>query len=337
LGNQRLSSKSRAATIERQRKGTTVAKEQVSFESEGVTVRGDLYLPDNGTAPYPVVVMAGGWCYVKELRQPDYAKAFLAAGIAALIFDYRYLGASDGEPRQHIDPWAQIEDYKNAISYVETRSELDSERIGVWGISYSGGHSLILAAVEPRVKVAVANVPVIDGYQNMWRVHGTERFRLLRQTILDDRRKRAATGEYGYLPMSSDPKEGLSTWPFEEVRSVFVELKRTQAPSHEHRNTIASVELLLQYNALPYASRIVDTPFLMVTASGDDITLEDVELQAFNDIKTPVKRLLVLPQTSHMTLYSNLSRLEIAANAATQWYVEHLVNPLTPEKLLQGA
>ena len=101
----------------------------------------------------------------------------------------------------------------------------------MWGISYSGGHALILAAIDPRIKAAVANVPVIDGYQNMWRVHGTERFRLLRATIAEDRRKRFATGEYGYIPMSGDPATaGLSTWPFEEVRTVFEDLQAPHRP-----------------------------------------------------------------------------------------------------------
>lgn len=307
--------------------------QEVTFQSDGVTLRGDLLLPD-GDPPFPAVVMAGGWCYVKELRQPEYAKTFVDAGVAALIFDYRSLGASDGTPRQHLDPWAQIEDYKNALSALEARADIDSDRLGVWGISYSGGHALILAAIDPRVKAAVSNVPVIDGYQTMWRVHGSERFRLLRQTIAEDRRKRFATGEHGYLPMSSDPAEGLASWPFEEVRTVFAELKRTEAPRHEHRNTIASVELLMQYNARPYAERIVDTPVLMITAQGDDITLEDLEIQTFHEIRTPKKKLVVLPATSHMTLYSNTSRLQIAAQAARAWYVDHLVNPLTPERLL---
>ena len=44
----------------------------VEFRSGGEVVRGDLYLPE-GDGPFPVVVMAGGWCYVKELRQPQYA------------------------------------------------------------------------------------------------------------------------------------------------------------------------------------------------------------------------------------------------------------------------
>jgi uncharacterized protein len=100
----------------------------VEFLSEGVTVRGNLYLPE-GEGPFPTVVMAGGWCYVKELREPQYAQAFVDRGYAALIFDYRKVGASDGARRQHLDPWEQVEDYRNAISWVETRPELDADRI----------------------------------------------------------------------------------------------------------------------------------------------------------------------------------------------------------------
>ena len=106
----------------------------VEFKSGGETVRGWLYSPEDGDAPYPLIVMAGGWCYVKELVQPTYAQMFADAGLAALLFDYRNFGSSDGARRQHIDPVAQIEDYKNAISFAETLDEVDPERIGAWGL-----------------------------------------------------------------------------------------------------------------------------------------------------------------------------------------------------------
>lgn len=206
----------------------------VEFASVGTTIRAHLYLPQ-GPGPHPVVVMAGGWCYVKELVQPEYARVFAAAGVAALVFDYRGFGTSDGEPRQHVDPWAQIEDYKNAISWAEARPELDPKRIGIWGISYSGGHVLIVAATDPRVRCVVSNIPVVDGWRTMQSVHGALAFRELESLILEDRRKRLATGALGAMPMSTaDPAHELSTWPFPEVTSAFLELKRRVAPTHEH-------------------------------------------------------------------------------------------------------
>lgn len=298
----------------------------VEFTSDGTTVRGDLYLPD-GEGPFPAVVMAGGWCYVKELRQPQYAAEFVRRGVAALVFDYRNLGASDGEPRQHLDPWAQIEDYRNAVSFLAARSEVDAQRIGAWGISYSGGHVLILGAVDPRIRAVVSNVPVIDGYRNMWRVHGTERFRLLKEAVAQARATHTATGEHTYIAMSGTPRspeDELSTWPLDEVRETFELLQRTQAPSHEHRNTVASVEHLLAYDAGPYARRLVDTPTMMIVAHDDDITLWDVELDTFNAVPTPKKEWVVLPGIDHMTLYSDLGALEFAADAAGRWLAQHL-------------
>ena len=303
-------------------------RQDVEFQSEGVTVRGHLYRPDNAQGPLPIVVMAGGWCYVKELVQPHYADAFVRAGCAALVFDYRRFGASDGTPRQHLDPWDQIEDYRSAISYAETLEGIDPERIGIWGISYSGGHSLVVGALDPRIKCIVSTIPVVDGWINMERVHGALGFRRLREAILSDRRSRFSSGEHGYLPMSSPtPATELVTWPIPEVTEVFLQLQRTVAPSHEHRNTVASVELLMTYDVFPYVRRIYNTPTLMIVAEGDDITMWDHEIRAFNAIPTSKKRLFVVDHTTHMVLYSNRSQLEIAAEQGASWFAEHLVAP----------
>src|SRR5262245_49842804 len=306
------------------------SRRDVEFRSGSATVRAHLYLPEHARGAHPCVVQAGGWCYGKALVQPHYARGFAGAGVAALVFDYRCLGASDGEPRQHLDPWAQIEDYRSAISWAEAQPELDPRRIGVWGISYSGGHVLVVGATDPRVRCIVSNIPVVDGLLTMKQVHGSLSFRRLEAAVLEDRRKRQAGGAHGYLPMSSDrPHEELSTWPFPEVKSAFLELQRTVAPAHEHRNTIASVELLMSYDVTPYARRILLPPTLMSVAENDDITLWDEEIRVFNQIATPDKKLFVCRDTSHMTLYSNLSRLEMLAREGRAWLVRHLLEPAT--------
>lgn len=297
----------------------------VEFQSEGTSIKGMFLTPDEGKGPFPTIVMAGGWCYVKELVQPSYAEVINRSGIATLIIDYRRLGESDGEPRQHIDPWDQIEDYKNAISFAETLDEVDENRIGVWGISYSGGHVLIVGATDPRVKCVVSNIPVVQGWDNMRRVHGSLNFRRLQEMIATDRAARFRGESGGYVPMSSmTPNDEQTAWPFPEVYEVFKQLQETEAPNHEHRNTIQSIELLQNYSVFPFVERILDTPTMMIVAEGDDITSWDREIEAFDKVATQAKELVVLPHTSHMTLYSDKSRLEIAAEAAARWLAEHL-------------
>lgn len=303
-------------------------RRDAEFKSKGDTCRGWFYTPDKGKGPFPVVVMAGGWCYVKEIVMPQYADFFVKAGLAVLIFNYRRFGNSDGQPRQHLNPYDQIEDYKNAISFVQTLPEVDSERVGIWGISYSGGHVLITGATDPRVKCIVSNIPVVDGYRNMRRVHGALAFRKLQQVILEDRENRFNGAESAYIPMAvPDPNQTLATWPFPEGYEFFSKIQKTEAPQHEHRNSIESVELLMSYSVFPYLQRILNTPTLMFVSEADDITLWDLEIEAFNQIAASQKKLFVIPETTHMTLYSDRSKLEIAAEVGRDWLVEHLIKP----------
>src|SRR5699024_5125733 len=48
-------------------------REDIEFTSDGATVRGWLYWPDEPSGDVPAVVLAGGWCYVRELVMPYYA------------------------------------------------------------------------------------------------------------------------------------------------------------------------------------------------------------------------------------------------------------------------
>ncbi len=304
-------------------------QKDVEFKSGGYTCRGTLITPDQGEGPFPIVIMAGGWCYVKEIVMPDYAEAFVKEGFAALMFDYRTLGASDGHTRQHIHPWRQIEDYRNAISFAETLPEIDSDRIAVWGISYSGGHVLILGALDPRVKGIISTIPVVDGYENMTRSHGERRFEDYQQLMLDDRRKRYLEQNDGETMAFSTqtPETVMSIWPYPEIETVFMEHKNTRAPLHEHWNTIESGELLLAYTVFPYVSRIVNTPTFMTVAEADNITLWDLEIEAFRQIKSQRKKLHVIPKTSHMTLYKDMTKLEVVANAQKSFLSEYLIKP----------
>ena len=294
----------------------------VEFASAGERLAGLLFRPD-GPGPHPLVVMAGGWCYVKELVQPIFAREFAKAGLAALVFDYRYMGGSTGEPRQHIDPWQQIEDYRNAISYAESLDEIDSERIGAWGISYSGGHVLILGAADPRVRTVCAVVPVIDGYENMRLGHGTLGLRRLKAELLAARRRRYETGELTYLPHQPDGDE-LATWPYPQSRITFRRLKETQAPAYDGRSTAESTEMLLSYSVFPFLARLLATPTLIIVAEGDDHTHWELQAAAYEAIPGRRKRLDVVPRSTHLSFYEDEVTAQAVAVAAGTWFNEYL-------------
>ena len=145
-------------------------RRDIEFDAEGVTLRGWLYVPDGGGGPVPAVVMAHGLSAVKEMYLDSFAEVFAAGGLGALVFDNRNFGASDGEPRQEIDPWTQVRDYRHAITWAQTRPEVDADRIGVWGSSYSGGHVLVLGAIDKRIKCVASQVPLVTGMGNIQRL-----------------------------------------------------------------------------------------------------------------------------------------------------------------------
>src|SRR4051794_22163338 len=110
--------------------------ESVSFDSCGVRCAGDLYLPDaeRHPLPRPGIVIGHGFGVVKEAL-PPHAEYLREAGYVVLAIDYRTFGASDGEPRRQLFPLDQVEDFRNAISYLERRTDLvDPGRIGIWGV-----------------------------------------------------------------------------------------------------------------------------------------------------------------------------------------------------------
>src|ERR1700746_3078728 len=114
-------------------------RKDVEINAEGTILRGWFYTPDRASGKAPAIVMAHGFSAVKEMYLDRYAEHFCAAGLAAVVFDNRNFGASDGKPRQEIDPWAQVRDYRHAITWTRTQREVNPERIGGWGSSYSGG------------------------------------------------------------------------------------------------------------------------------------------------------------------------------------------------------
>jgi dienelactone hydrolase len=165
-----------------------VTTRNVMFFSEGVQCFGRIFLPKGLTADSKVaaVVLAPGWGETGTSIE-KYAARFAARGLAAMAIDYRGWGRSGGflylaDPvrwddrlrfsqhtanvrirRKRLIPEAQVLDIRNAISYLQGEPGIDRARIGVWGTDVAGGHVVVAAAMDVRIKAAVAQVPVIDG------------------------------------------------------------------------------------------------------------------------------------------------------------------------------
>ena len=104
----------------------------VAFPSEGTIIRGRLFSHPGSSRPSPVVIMAHGFsATINGMVADRYAEVFFGSGLSVLLYDHRNFGISDGEPRQQINKWVQARGYRDAINFVTTLPEIDSNRIAI--------------------------------------------------------------------------------------------------------------------------------------------------------------------------------------------------------------
>lgn len=111
----------------------------------------------------PVVVMAHGFGGTKDSGLEPFARRFAGAGFDVVAFDYRGFGASGGVPRQSLSVRRQIDDYHAAIAATKKLPGVDTNRIALWGASFSGGHVLRVAAEREDIGAVIALTPLTSG------------------------------------------------------------------------------------------------------------------------------------------------------------------------------
>jgi fermentation-respiration switch protein FrsA (DUF1100 family) len=293
----------------------------IEFRTEdGVTLRGWLYTPGSASGRLPTIVMAHGFSAVKEMYLDRYAEVYADAGFTALVFDNRNFGASDGRPRQHIDPWQQVRDYRDAITFACTLPQVDGDRIGVWGSSYSGGHVLVLGAIDRRIWCVVSQVPLIRGHRNARRLIRSDFIGAVQAQFDADRRARYAGQSPAMIPVVAQDPAAPCALPTPDSWQWFMETGKLRASSWRNEVTLHSVELFTEYEPGVYAEWISPTPLMMVVAAGDHLTVADEALAAYGRALEP-KRLTLLPG-GHFDAY--VKDFAVASGAARDWFAQHL-------------
>ncbi len=295
-------------------------RSDIEFDANGTCLRGWLYLPDDKPGPHPVVVMAHGFSGVKEQGMDDYAAVFCAGGLAVLVYDHRNLGASDGEPRQEIDPGAQRRDYSHAITWVTAQAKIDPARVGVWGTSFTGGQVIIAAAIDRRIKCVVTQVPYLHALDTLRLTSTPEGIRDLHALIERERRSLAAGNPHKLIPVcGDDPSKPLDS-PGRRSFAYFNRYVTEGRAQWPNQFTVRSLELRLEYDALGVIEHVSPTPLLMIVAERDDITPTSIALAAYHRALEP--KCLKLMPGDHYEPYS--SGFEESSGAARDWFLAHL-------------
>jgi cephalosporin-C deacetylase-like acetyl esterase len=291
---------------------------EVEFPTEGnVTLRGWLFVPDE-PGPRPAITMAHGYAGIREHGLDRFARVFAEAGFVVLVHDHRGFGASDGSPRNDIDPWVQIADWRRAISFLESQPFVDPDRIGLWGSSYAGGHAIVLGATDRRLRAVVAQVPTISGYQQGLRRVAPDQVPVLEAAFADDERQQF----HGAPPVTQAVVSADPSVPAAYRSPDAIEFYTQPAPAGVWDNvvTLRSTRAARMYEPGTLIARVSPTPLLMVVGLHDTITITDLALAAYEHALQPKK--LVTIDGGHFDPY--LGDFAEASGAAVEWFTEHL-------------
>ena len=204
-------------------------REDIEFDAEGATLRAGSTARMMRVRASPLHRDVARVLGYKEMHLDDYADVFCDAGLACVVFDNRGFGASDaapGKPRRS-STREQIRDYQHAITYAQLRPDVDADRIGVWGSSYSAAHAYVVAAIDRRVKAVCGQVPLVSGRRAFEMLVRIDFWEPTWELLAADRLARARGEAPAMLPVVDADPTAQSALPTPDSYEFF---KRTRAP-----------------------------------------------------------------------------------------------------------
>lgn len=272
--------------------------ESITFKSRGLRCAGDLYLPDGARAgaALPGLVLGHGFGGSKE-GLVDHAEYFQRAGYVVLAIDYRYFGESEGEPRGQLFPLEQVEDFRNAITTLQKRAEVDPEQIGIWGTSFGGGIVIYTAAVDRRVKATVSQVPIVNGRLWMQALRPEGDWDALLGRLDADRIQRYEGGASAYVPHSGTALNAAMPTSQSEVPRLekLVEDLGGPVAGFERKITLESVERIIEFFPEHLIHLIGPRALRIVTTAKWDVLHPLEQIQAAYKRANEPKELVLLP------------------------------------------
>jgi alpha-beta hydrolase superfamily lysophospholipase len=294
-------------------------RERISYYSDGLKLSGILTTPENAQGKrFPGVLLVPGFMSTADAFFPGFADELNKGGFVSLTMDFRGFGESEGV-RGEVIPYLQIYDASNAISYLQSRPEVNPEKIAILGVSLGGGEVAYIAARDRRVKAVASMVLVGDGVRRMRKFRTEEQWQTLMQKVQEDRINRAVTGKSkefrGFLKAGTD---SVLIMPPDLTSS----LKEAEQVEDEKGNstTLATVDGWLAYKPEEIIDKVSPTPILFVQAEKDELEADDADI-LYRKAKEP-KKLFTLKDGVHFDVYGK--RTNEAMKPVLEWFNQYL-------------
>lgn len=301
--------------------------ETVQFKSEGLNLVGNLYYPENYDAnkKYPAIVCSGSWTTVKEQMAGLYAKRFAKEGFITLAFDFRNYGESEGVPRAWENPAMKIQDIKNAVVYLQTLSEVDTDNIGAFGVCAGSMYTLMAASEDNNIKAVATTASWLHDAEAVKLFYGGEEgVQGKIEAAKAAKKTYAETGEFTYIKAISTTDETAAM--FGEY-DYYLNPERGAIPQWSaDQFAVATWEDWLTLDPFPSAKNL-DKPLFMVHSDG--CVLPDYTKKYFDAVASEDKELfwveteLVSPM-HQFSFYDQETEVALAVDKTSKFFKSNL-------------
>jgi fermentation-respiration switch protein FrsA (DUF1100 family) len=283
--------------------------EPFSLTSEGDALIGMLYLPAD--RPVAAAVTTGPLTSVKEQATGAYARALAERGFAALAFDHRTFGQSQGEPRQFEHPEHKADDVRAAIGALGADERTRDLPVVAVGICAGGGYMARAVADAPSISAFAG----VAGYYSDAAAFAETSPREFKAAI--DRgqaaeRRWRETGEVETIPAVA-PDGGDVAMPLREAYDYYG-TPRGAVDNYTNRFAVQSLAYTTPFDAQEAAARI-RVPFLLVHS---EQALSPPLARKFYDTIGTSKSELWLDSAGQIDFYDDPRLINSAADAIAE-------------------
>ena len=289
-----------------ERKGTV--SRPVSFFSNGATLQGMLFTPEESEAPLPAVIVTGAWTTVKEQMPGTYARELAARGFAALAFDFSGWGESEGSPRYVEDPAVKTRDIIAATNFLTSLEEIDHKRIHGLGICASSGYMADVASLSSDLQRVALVAPWLHDQQIAAASYGGEDSvaGLIAASEAD-----TAAGTTLLAASASDENSVMYQAPY------YTEQDRGLIPEYDNKFSALSWKPWLTYNGLASAKRL-NKPLLFVGSAS--IALP-AGVEAYeNRTSAPIEKVWLGDDVTQFDFYDRKDVVAASADAVAEFF-----------------
>jgi alpha-beta hydrolase superfamily lysophospholipase len=256
-----------------------VKEQQVEWRSAGLKLSGVVEIPEAGKSGAGVLVLHGFGSNKDSPMVRTVTRLFTSLGYAALRFDMRGCGQSEGE-RGRVICLEQVDDTRSAFEFLAASGHADPGRIAVFGHSFGAAVAVYAAGTDSRIAACISSGGWGHGEKKFRKQHASPEAWQRFSAMLQEGRRRRQRGERLMVPRF-------------DIVPIRPGLRGNLAPGSILEFPFEVVESMYAFTANEVVGRIAPRPLLLLHPSEDTVTPTEQSIDLFAHAGQPTDLHLV--------------------------------------------